>query len=74
MTLELATQLGESKVPYKILPYSQNYFKNLPVNWKYGDHSVGGMLVLNGTGLSGEASLLELLQDHTRFCTSKKRC
>lgn len=71
-TLEVAvTYLGETGVPYKILPEQDNLFDNLPVNWTYGEGSIGGMLLLSGTGLSGEQLLISLLQDQAGFCTGK---
>jgi len=72
LTLEVAAEyLGKWNVPYRILPQSENFFTNLPVNWKYGEHSVGGMLVLTGSGLSGEQTFVSILQDHTKICTGK---
>jgi len=73
ITLEAATAyLGNYNVPYKILPESENFFKNLPVNWTYGRSSVGGMLIgPSGTNYSGEQALVDLLQDQTKACTGK---
>ena len=46
-TLELAAAyLGKSVVPYKILPQNENQLDDFPVNWTYGEHSIGGMLVV----------------------------
>ena len=66
-----AAYLGDATVPYKILPADQNFFSNLPVNWKYGENSIGGMLIVKGDGLSGEKALISLLQDQAAFCNGK---
>jgi len=70
-TLEVAAAyLGNSNITYKILPEKENFFDNLPVNWRYGDSSLGGMLILGGN-VSGEKVFVKLLEDQTRLCTGK---
>ncbi|MFD0985884.1 hypothetical protein [Methyloligella solikamskensis] len=69
-TMEIAAiYLGKAGLPYTITSEEENYFNNLPVNWKYGADSVGGMTVLTGTGISGEAVFVSLLQDQAKLCT-----
>jgi hypothetical protein len=71
-TMEVAAlYLGKAGLPYTILPENENEFKNLPVNWKYGDHSIGGIMVMGGQNLSGENILVSLLQDQAKSCSEK---
>ncbi|MFM1814901.1 MAG: hypothetical protein RLZ98_1596 [Pseudomonadota bacterium] len=63
--------LNRSKLPYKLLPASGNYFKNFPVNWSYGPNSYGGMMILKGASKKGEDQLAHLLGDQARLCNEK---
>jgi len=71
-TLEVATiYLGKSPITYRILQQDENPMKNFPVNWSYGQNSVGGMMLIYGDDLDGKKALSVLLKDQAGACLEK---
>lgn len=68
-TMELATRyLGNSAVPYEILPAERNIMRHFPVNWRYRNGALGGMMALRGVAQSTDDMLGRLLAEQTGLC------
>ena len=68
-TLELATTyLGKLGTPYTVLESSANVLKNFPVNWRFPDGGLGGMVIFMGASTDGQKFFDEFVADNARLC------
>lgn len=67
----VARYLARSPQRYEILPSSQNVFRNFPVNWRYENGRVGGMMVVAVTVPDAEKGISILLSDQTKLCEGR---
>jgi hypothetical protein len=71
-TLELATSyLGNSTIPYKILPADGNKIDSMPVNWTFGNNSIGGMAIIRNSPTTGDDTLTAFLKEQAGACSGK---
>ena len=72
VTLEYATRyLSRAKQRYKILPAKKNVFKRFPVNWRYANGRMGGMMIATSTRLTAEKGLDALLSSQAKWCKGR---
>ncbi|MEL6299893.1 MAG: hypothetical protein AAFQ45_15115 [Pseudomonadota bacterium] len=71
-TLEFAARyLSKAKMRYEILQKEKNVFRYFPVNWRYADGRIGGMLVMQTRKLNAETGLTSLLRDQAKWCKGR---
>ncbi|MGF1651472.1 MAG: hypothetical protein ACFCUN_13595 [Hyphomicrobiaceae bacterium] len=71
-TMEYAVRyLAGATERYEILAADRNIFTHFPVNWRYANGVVGGLMVLARSDLAAVAGLDRLLADHTTTCRGR---
>ncbi|MEO0729093.1 MAG: hypothetical protein AAFY64_01775 [Pseudomonadota bacterium] len=68
-TIGLARRyLRASRRSYEILSGDENIFKNFPVNWRYENGQIGGMMVLQRSRFDADSGLQSLIRDQRKWC------
>ncbi|MEM9027703.1 MAG: hypothetical protein AAGC70_04980 [Pseudomonadota bacterium] len=73
-TMEFALKfLAKSQTRYEILPHEKNFFRHFPVNWRYANGRIGGLMVLDSTTITADAGISKLLSDHAQNCAGRRQ-